>query len=343
MKKVSVVIPVYGVQQYIAATVQSVLDQTYQNLEVILVDDGSPDRSVEICKTFTDPRIRIIRQKNQGVSAARNTGIHNATGDYIAFLDGDDLWVPEKIAKHVEHLERSPEVGISFSYSAFINGEGEPLGIYQTAKTQDITPGYVLCRNPIGNGSTPVIRREVLAAIRHEEVGADGQVHPVYFDRTIHNMEDVECWLRMAALTHWKLEGIPEALTLYRIHANGHSAKIDKQVAALERVIEKVRGYAPEVIATHGNAARAYELRFLARRSVRSRDPETAVKMLHKALKAHWRIVLEEPRRSLMTCAAVYALCLIPTSFYARLEDAAIKAVGASQKRRIEQESAEAA
>lgn len=91
------IVPIYRVEKYIAETIRSVLDQTYENFELLLVDDGSPDRSVEICQQFTDPRIRLIRQKNQGACAARNQGMRAATGDYYAFLDGDDLWLPEKL------------------------------------------------------------------------------------------------------------------------------------------------------------------------------------------------------------------------------------------------------
>ncbi|NES42262.1 glycosyltransferase family A protein, partial [Moorena sp. SIO2C4] len=149
MKKVSVIIPVYKVEKYIAATVESVLAQTYKNFELLLIDDGSPDNSIQICQQINDPRIKIIRQDNQGVSAARNTGIRHAQGEYIAFLDGDDLWVPEKLEKHVLHQETSPHVGVSFSYSAFIDETGSPLGIYQIAKTKDITTDYIMCRNPI--------------------------------------------------------------------------------------------------------------------------------------------------------------------------------------------------
>lgn len=109
--RVSVILPVYGVEKYIQQTIQSVLDQTYQNFEIIVVDDESPDKSVEICQGFDDSRITIIHQKNRGLAGARNTGIRHAKGDYLAFLDGDDLWHPEKLEKHVYHLESSPNVG----------------------------------------------------------------------------------------------------------------------------------------------------------------------------------------------------------------------------------------
>jgi len=92
MKQLSVIIPVYNAGKYVADAVKSVLMQTYENLEILIIDDGSPDNSIEICQQFTDPRIKIIRQQNQGVSGARDNGIRHAQGEYLAFLDADDIW-----------------------------------------------------------------------------------------------------------------------------------------------------------------------------------------------------------------------------------------------------------
>jgi len=337
MKKVSAIIPVYGAEKYIAATVQSVLDQTHKNFEVLIIDDASPDRSIEICQQFTDPRIKIIRQKNRGLPGARNTGIRNAQGDYLALLDADDIWLPEKLEKHVEHLENSPSVGVSFSRSAFIDEAGNPLGIYQMPKLTGLTPGYVLCRNPISNGSTPVIRREVFEAIRFQD-NLYGTVEDFYFDDNFIHQEDIECWIRIAIQTDWQIEGIPEALTLYRVNSGGMSAKLLKNIEYWERMIEKTRTYGPEVVAKWENPARAYQLRYLARRAVTLKDSSVAIQLLHRALATHWRILLEEPRRTLLTLSAAYLLRLLPESFYYQLESLALKMTEFTQRRRILQD-----
>ncbi len=337
MKNVSVIIPVYGVEKYIAATVQSVLEQTYKNFELIIVDDGSPDRSLEICQQFSDPRIKIICQPNQGVCAARNTGVHHAQGDYLAFLDGDDLWLPQKLEKHVEHLENSPTVGVSFSRSAFIDEAGQPLGLYQMPKLRGINPPLILCRNPVGNGSVPVIRREAFEGIRFQ-VNFCGIASDCYFDEQLHHFEDVECWLRIALKTDWQTEGIPEALTLYRVNSKGASTNLLKQLDDLEKVLEKTRSYAPDLIAKYGDPAKAYELRKLARWAVRLQDAPTAVEMSHRALSTHWHILVEEPRRTLLTLTAAYLLLLLPKSLYQYLENRAIKLTSLNQSRRILQD-----
>lgn len=339
MKLVSLIVPVYNAQSFIVQTVRSVLAQTYQNFELILVDDGSPDRSVELCQQFTDPRIQIIRQENRGLAGARNTGIRHATGNYLAFLDADDLWLPEKLEKHVRHLASSPEVGVSFSRSAFIDDRGESLGNYQMAKLKDITAEYLLCRNPIGNGSAPVIRREVFDEIRFFQ-NRRGRMEDCYFDEDFRRSEDIECWIRIVLQTAWKIEGIPEALTLYRVNEGGLSADVFRQLESWEAFIAKTRAYAPELIDLYGNIARAYQLRYLARRAIRSKDASTAIQLVNRAIATHWRILLSEPRRTLLTASAAYLLGLLPASFYTLVESVALKITGSLQKGRIERESA---
>src|SRR5438132_1599837 len=107
---VSVVIPVYNGERYLADAIQSVRDQTYQNFEVIVVDDGSTDGSADVAQRFGEA-IRYVHQANGGVCKARNAGIAAARGAYIAFLDQDDLWLPDKLAAQVTYLDSHPEVG----------------------------------------------------------------------------------------------------------------------------------------------------------------------------------------------------------------------------------------
>lgn len=335
MPKVSVIIPTYNAEKYISETLCSVLAQTFQDFEILIVDDGCLDRSIEICQQFTDSRIKIIRQENRGLPGARNTGIRQGQGDYIAFLDADDVWHPEKLEKHVEHLDCTPHVGISFSYSAFINEVGDLTGLYQKPKKlKGITPGYVLCRNPVGNGSAAVIRRAVFEEIKRSD-NLDGIGEDQYFDEQLRQKNadatDIECWLRIAITTNWQLEGIPELLTLYRVNSGGLSANALHQLEALEKVIQKTQGYAPDVIAQQGHTARAYYLRYTARRAVTLRDGAMAVKMLHRALASDWRIFLEEPSRTLLTLVASYMLWLLPRSLYNRVEALAFKGIQVKQ------------
>lgn len=336
MKKVTVIVPVYRVERYIAATVQSVLTQTYENFELLLVDDGSPDRSIEICQQFVDPRIQILRQENRGPAAARNLGICHATGDYIAFLDADDLWLPDKLAKHVEHLNDSPEVGVSFCRSVLIDEDSNSLGIYQLSKLNGVTLLDLLCRTPIGNGSVPVIRRAVLDDIQFT-VHTGQTEEKCYFnpDRNLHPSEDVECWMRIALLTNWKIEGIPEALTLYRVNSRGFSANLLKKLHSWEEMLSEAHKYGADKVAMCRDAAMSYQLRHLARRAVTLRDGTMATKLINQSLTTYVRILLEEPHRTLQTLVAAYLMRLLPLNFYQQFEAIAMQIAGLFQKRRI--------
>jgi glycosyltransferase involved in cell wall biosynthesis len=336
MKLVSVIIPVYKAEKYIEATVQSVLDQTYKEFELLIVDDGSPDRSIEICQQFTDPRIKIIRQENRGVSVARNQGIRAAQGDYIAFLDADDLWLPTKLAKHIDHLEHDRSIGISYSYSAFIDAMGNPLGIYQLPKIENITPVNFLLRDPIGSGSNLVARREVLEAIKFQDHSA-GIVEACYFDedRQLHPSEDTECWLRMAIKSDLKFAGIPEVLLQYRLHSEGYSHQYQQKAASWDQLLAKANIYAPELMAHWNSAARAYQLIAIARRAVNQGSGAIALQLSYQALNAYWRILLEEPIRTCLTLAAACLLVLLPPTLYRQLKTAAFETVSTAQKRRL--------
>jgi glycosyltransferase involved in cell wall biosynthesis len=336
MKLVSVIVPVYNAEKYVVATIQSVLNQTYQNFELLIIDDGSPDRSIELCRQFTDPRIKIICQENRGVAAARNHGIRLAQGEYIAFLDADDLWLPTKIAKHINHLQSDPSIGISYSYSTLIDAKDKPLGLYQLPQTHDITPVNFLLRDPIGSGSNLVAKSAVLAAIKFP-VAINGVVTQCYFDedRQLNPSEDTECWLRMSIKSDLKFEGIPAVLIQYRLHSGSFSHQFEKKTASWEKLLEKARGYAPGLMKQHESAARAYQFTAIARRAINQGAGLVALKLSYRALRSYWRILLEEPLRTLLTLSAACLLTLLPQTLYHKLQALAFKTVAANQKRQL--------
>ncbi|NHC33368.1 glycosyltransferase family 2 protein [Scytonema millei] len=341
MAKVSVIVLVYKSEPYIAATIHSVLAQTYKNFEILVIDDGSPDRSVEICRQFNDPRIRIIRQENRGVPAARNTGIRHARGEYIAFLDGDDLWLPPKLEKQVTHLESSPFIGMSFCRSSFIDVNGKHLGTYQMPKLKRINLSYLLRCNPIGNGSAGVIRRKVLEDIKftHQR---DGNFEDCYFDEQFRvSGGETDFLLRILIQTKWEIEGIPAALTLYRVNTGGMTANLLKRLESASQEVEKTRSYAPELNLRWRGAIKAYYIRYLARSAVRFREGKIAVNLIHLALATHWQMVFEELYRTCSTLIAAYLLLLLPQKLYNRIETLFVKAIGTIQERKIRRDTLE--
>lgn len=330
MVKVSVIVPIYRVEPYIHQTLTSVLAQTFEQFEVILVDDESPDRSIEICQGFSDPRLQIIHQKNRGLAGARNTGIRHARGEYIALLDGDDLWEPEKLARHVAHLDANPDVGISFSPSALMNADGHANGSYLSPKLTDIRLEDLFRQNPVGNGSAPVLRRSMLAEIAFPSSRHRGEL--CYFDEDFRRSEDIECWIRICAQTPWLMEGIPAPLTRYRINAQGLSASLVKQLESWHQVLQKIRSYSPQLVQQWGDLSVAYRCRMLARQALRLRNGPLALALVKESLQADWRIVRDEPLRTLRVFVGAAVLCVWP-GLYCGAEAIALRLIHRSQGR----------
>ena len=150
---VSVIVPMYGVEKYLAKCLDSICNQTYRNLEIILVDDGSPDKSGEIAEQYAmkDSRIKVIHQDNAGVSTARNTGIEAATGEYICFSDSDDCLMPDYV-EYLLKLALQYHADISLTTEMFSNFDNKQTtdNAVQVLTSEDVTEGILCYRIPIG-------------------------------------------------------------------------------------------------------------------------------------------------------------------------------------------------
>lgn len=201
---VSVVIPNYNYAKYIAATVDSVLSQTYRKIEVIVVDDESKDNSLEVLGAFGD-RIQVIAQKNGGVSRARNNGAAASLGDFLAFLDADDIWLPTKIERQMERMREDESVGLVHCSMTYIDPDDNVLG--EITEGTEGNVGDKMLRfdggGVIGAGSTSLIRKEVF-----DEVGG--------FDVRMSTAADWDISYRIAA--KHTVAVVLEPLVLYRQH-----------------------------------------------------------------------------------------------------------------------------
>ena len=314
---ISVIMPVYNVEQYVPAAIESVLAQTFANFELIIVDDGGTDMSVEICASYNDPRIRIISQANRGLAGARNTGILAARGEYVALLDSDDSWDPEKLALHKIHLDSNPHVGVSYSGSRFMDAHGTALRQAQRPKLENISAKDILTRNPIGNGSARVIRKTALDSIAF--LHRDEPERICFFDESFRQSEDIELWIRMALTNGFRFEGIDGLLTNYRIASGGLSANIAAQYESWSRVIVKAKVNAPEFIEQFGDEARAFQLRYLARRSVQMGDGAFALVLLKESFAISSKPFVKEPIKSISTFLAAAAARYLPSNFVIKL------------------------
>lgn len=314
---VSVIMPVYNAEPYVAEAIDSVLAQTFRGFELIIVDDGSTDESRRICQGYTDGRIQFVPQKNKGIAGALNTGIQHARGQFIAFLGAKDRWLPEKLELHVVHLSANPHVGVTYAGSRFIDGEGKSLRIVQQPKLRDVSAVDVFCRNPVGNRSSAIIRRDEL-----DRVAAP---HPVdctrmcFFDESLKQSEDIEMWLRLALVGEAKFEGIPGILTEYRMVNGGLSARVLRQYQSWEAVVERLRDLFPEFVKRHEGRAKAYQLRYLARRMIQLGDPGMAIAFLKESMKASKRPFIEEPTKSAVTYIAAFLGTKVSPETFSRL------------------------
>lgn len=308
MPKASIVVPAFNCAKTLPETLASLCRQTFEDFEIVVIDDGSTDETPQIAEEHAgrDPRIRVVRQPNRGLAGARNSGIATASAAFIGFCDADDLWHPSKLATHMEHFDASPQVGLSYSGSVLIDEHSTPTGHTQSPRLRNITAAHVFKRNPIGNGSAPMFRSAALRALawrpKHETQ------RDWVFDETFRQSEDIECWLRFALKTDWQIQGVPGLLTSYRLNAQGLSANIDRQLETWERVVAKLRPLSPAFFKRHESAARAYQLRYLARRAVHSRDADTAQDLVRRSMRTSVTPLLEEPMKTLTTLAAAQIL-----------------------------------
>lgn len=234
MSSVSVIIPSYNCERFIAQTLASVLVQKVDELEVLVVDDGSTDRTPEIVRSH-DSRVRLIPQRNAGVSRARNHGIEQARGEFICLLDHDDYWFPHKLQRQLQVMAQQPQAGVVFSSFLLWNAPAPNApfpdpGSYAIEETPDDTvpefSGWVYHQFLLDCWmltSTSMFRREVFARCSA-------------FDEALPYSEDWDLWLRLAR--EFEFVQLRRPTTLYRQHAtqgSGWHRPVDYRTRLLER------------------------------------------------------------------------------------------------------------
>lgn len=240
MPCVSVIIPAYNAEDFITATLDSVVSQTYQNLEILVVDDGSSDRTPEIVTSYAqrDRRITLLRQKNAGVAAARNLAILKSTGDFIAPIDADDIWYPAKIEKQVRCLMESDErVGLVYTWSVDINEDGKLTGRSSHFDLEgDVFHALIYC-NFLGNASVPLIRRCCFDRV--------GYYDPELRAQNAQGCEDRDLYLRIAEHYHFRV--VPEFLMGYRKAVGTMSCNYRAMAKSHLLVLDDVKKRRPDI------------------------------------------------------------------------------------------------
>lgn len=237
---VSVVVPAYNAQDFIAQTLRSVLGQAYGNLEVVVVDDGSRDRTAAIVEFIAqkDHRVKLLRQTNRGVAAARNLAIRESHGEYIAPIDADDIWYPQKIAKQVACLRGSdPLVGLVYAWTLHIDQHDRLTGGCVDWKIEGRVYLPLLYRNFVGHASAPLMRRSCFERVG----GYSSQLR----ERGGEGCEDRDLYLRIAE--HYRFRVVPEFLIGYRQVTPSMSCDDASMATSHRLIIAEVQHRHPEI------------------------------------------------------------------------------------------------
>lgn len=223
MPQVSVIIPTYNRSQYLALAVRSILEQSFGDVEVLVIDDGSTDDTAEVVRGIADPRVRYFNQGKRERSAARNLGLAEAKGAFIGFLDDDDVWLPDLVQASLA-VFRESGAGVVYTGWQCIDPDGNTLPQAATvpALRGDALSGQ-LCGTLAFHGA--LVRRNCTDAVGE-------------FDGSVNIAEDWDYWIRLAA-HGFAFDCVPHAMVLYRVHGLNTSKNLDGLEAALDRVLNK--------------------------------------------------------------------------------------------------------
>ncbi|MBD1847511.1 glycosyltransferase [Cyanobacteria bacterium FACHB-63] len=302
MPEISVIIPAFNSEKTVQETIQSVLNQTFTDLEVIVVDDGSKDSTLNVVSSIPDSRVKAFSYENAGVSTSRNRGFFHATGEYVSFLDADDLWTPNKLEAQYEALQANPQAAVAYSWVDYIdqNGKFFYAGNHITASGNIYEK--LLLHNLLENGSNPLIRRQAFA-----DTGG--------FDPTLSGVADWDMWLRLAA--HYEFVAVPSPQVLYRVTADSMSSNSLKMEAESLHFIEAAFNQAPTSLHYLKKQSLSFLYRYLTFNSLKSapnrQDGLCAARFLWNAIVNDVSTVFEW-KRMLTALVKIVAFVSLPPS-----------------------------
>ncbi|NER34465.1 MAG: glycosyltransferase [Oscillatoria sp. SIO1A7] len=273
MPLISVIIPVYNGEKTIRETIESVCNQTLSDWELIVINDGSQDSTLETLSSIQDPRLKVFSYPNAGQAASRNRGLALASGKYISFLDADDLWTADKLELQLKALENNPEAAVAYSWSNCIDESGQfyRRGIH-IALNGDVYANLLLIYF-LENGSNALIRRQAL-----DEIGG--------FDESLPPAEDWDFWLRVGA--RYPFVAVPVPQILYRVSANSASTNIWRMERAASLVIERAFAKSPASLQYLKNPSLGNLYKYLTSKALEGEPKKehilTAARLLAKAL-----------------------------------------------------------
>jgi glycosyltransferase involved in cell wall biosynthesis len=237
--KISVIMPCFNAEAFISMSIRSVLEQTFKNIDLIVINDGSTDRSLQVISGFHDTRLKIVNQYNRGVCAARNRGLAEATGDYIAFLDADDTWRPDCLEKLYNALQSMSDAVVAYcgwQNVGLPGGRGKPY----------VPPDYEeknKMEHLIRNCPWPIHA----ALTRRSAIESAGR-----FDERLSNAEDYKLWLQIASFS--TIVRVPKVLAFYHFHEGQQASKNSAKAAYQQWMVQNdFIQQNPEIVKRVGN------------------------------------------------------------------------------------------
>lgn len=233
MVLVSIVVPAYNSQRTILETIQSVQDQTFNDFEIIVIDDGSTDKTLETLYSIKDARLRVFSYENAGVAIARNRGIYHSKGEFIAFLDSDDLWTSDKLESQLAYLQASPDAGVAYSWTCFMDVSEQGSVEFIPSPTYAFSGNVyerLLVSDFVHSGSNVLVRKQAVQSVGD-------------FDQSCAGCEDWDYWLRLSA--KWNFVVVPKYQILYRRASGSTSSRVESMRNAALIALDKAYSSAP--------------------------------------------------------------------------------------------------
>ena len=302
---VSVILPVYNVAPFVREAVESVLSQSWRDLELLVIDDGSVDATADQVGQVSDRRVVMVRQDHRGLAAARNAGLNLARGRLIAFMDGDDVWLPGKLEQDVAFLEAHPEADLIFSAMRMVDVNGRDLGRSVRRWSGVVSVRDLLIEDMIGN-PTVLVRCEAC-----REAGL--------FDIELPACSDYDYWLRVALLRPASLHGSPRVSALYR-RRPGQLTRDWKQAERVWlSIMARMRLRCPDQVEAVEAQAAANQYRNFAAAAYETGDVRSATQLFRKALKLSPAFLMKDKRTWLLGSALV-SRSVLPRRVHQSLE-----------------------
>lgn len=274
MAMLSILMSVYNGERFLRETLDSALQQTFRDFELLVIDDGSTDSTPEILSSCRDPRVKFFACPHRGVAPALNRGLELASGEFVAFLDADDLWAPEKLEAQLEALQKHPRAGAAYSWFDLLDENGNrSASKLRPPHSGNVFPELIL-RNFVGCGSNLLARRPAL-----EVAGR--------FDESLTHSMDWDLALRLAE--RFELALVPTAHVLYRRHLQSFSADPGPMEEPTLRILERACDRLPASMQGLRGKARSNVYRYLTHQRLRSlnsrRQSLQAVRFMGHALR----------------------------------------------------------